>query len=92
MTAAHTTLGTCGCGYESHNPLRDALIDAGHERLALGVERHNITDLDRVYDQLNGAYGWETGDMSSDLAAIRSIVRILDDYTRTPDQDLLDLL
>lgn len=79
-------------GYESHNALRDALFDLGHEREALGCERHTITSLDHAQELLDGAYGWEQADQSSDLASIRSLITILDRYSNPTDDDLLRLL
>ena len=94
MTASAliTSLGNRGCGMESYNALRDDLLSVGQERLANGCERHQLTSLDQVYDMLNGPYGWETADLSSAPAAIRSLIRILDSFNFTPDEDLLDQL
>lgn len=82
--------GVCGVG--SSNALRDRLLTAGHEDLAAGVDRHNITTLDHARELLDGAYGWETADQSSDLASIRSLIRIMDACARPSDADLLHWL
>ena len=93
MTRASASCMYGALGVESVNPLRDHLLDLGHEQLAQGCERHSITSLGLVHELIDNAYGWEAADTSSELETIRSLVRILDRYAPGPsDSELLHWL